>query len=148
MVSRERGGGIGETARPQHEENAPVTGSLMILLHKGQIHSDGTLEDAPIPTAAMRGEIGGDATGALAVPTGCTGHQSHNMAAELHKLTHKGATAHLRLVQEQALQRVRVFYRNEHIASESETGKQFENTTQSTSTETLLRIGGHLISLF
>ncbi len=64
----------------------------MILLHKGQIHSDGTFDDAPIPTAAMRGEIGGDDAVALAVANGCTGRKLQNMAAGLHKLAHKAAT--------------------------------------------------------
>jgi hypothetical protein len=33
----------------------------MILLLKGQIHSDGTFDAPPIPSAAISGEIGGDA---------------------------------------------------------------------------------------
>jgi hypothetical protein len=32
----------------------------MILLLKGQIHSDGTFEAPPIPDAVIRGEMGGD----------------------------------------------------------------------------------------
>jgi hypothetical protein len=49
----------------QHEasqplNDAPVTGSIIILLLKGQIHSDGTL-DGPILAAAIKGDIGGDA---------------------------------------------------------------------------------------
>lgn len=43
----------------QPATDAPVTGSTMILLLKGQIHSEGTFDD-PILAAAIRGDIGGD----------------------------------------------------------------------------------------
>ena len=62
----------------------------MILLLKGQIHSDGTLDDTPpIARVAISGEIGGDAavTGAVANGTGCNGHSAPSLSELLQSVT-------------------------------------------------------------
>jgi hypothetical protein len=52
-----------------------VTGSLIILLLKGQIHSDGTLGAPPTPTEAISGDTGGDAPLAWVIESGCNDHK-------------------------------------------------------------------------